>query len=78
MPIVASNIESEDFFPYAAMKLAPPLLGAVAIAGILVVALSTASSLFQQVATALSRDIYQRYINPTCLSRGSCSSRASR
>lgn len=64
MPIVAPNIESGDSFPFAATNLAPPLLGAVAIAGILAAVLSTASSLFQQAAAALSRDIYQRYINP--------------
>jgi len=46
------------------MELVPPLVGAVALAGVVAAALSTASSLFQQAAAALSRDIYQRYINP--------------
>lgn len=64
MPLVAPNIESANAFPWAAMNLAPPLLGAIALAGIIAAVLSTASSLFQQAAATLSRDIYQRYINP--------------
>ena len=64
MPLVAPNIESANAFPWAAMNLAPSLLGAIALAGIIAAVLSTASSLFQQAAATLSRDIYQRYINP--------------
>ncbi|MGF1472977.1 MAG: sodium:solute symporter family protein [Rubrobacteraceae bacterium] len=64
MPLVAPDIESANAFPWAATNLAPALLGAIALAGIIAAVLSTASSLFQQAAATLSRDIYQRYVNP--------------
>jgi sodium/pantothenate symporter len=64
MPLVAPNLNPENAFPWAATNLVPSLLGAVALAGIVAAVLSTASSLFQQAAATLSRDIYQRYLNP--------------
>jgi Na+/proline symporter len=64
MPLVAPNLEAESAFPWAATNLGPGLLGAIALAGIVAAVLSTASSLFQQAAATISRDIYQRYLNP--------------
>ena len=64
MPLVAPNLEAENAFPWAATHIGPALLGAIALAGIVAAVLSTASSLFQQAAATLSRDIYQRHLNP--------------
>ncbi len=64
LPAVKQDIVPTSAFTWAAMNLANPLVGALALAGIVAAALSSASSLFQQAAAALSRDIYERYINP--------------
>lgn len=64
LPLVAENIDPVNAYTWVAMNLVPSLVGAIALAGVVAAALSTASSLFQQAAAALSRDIYQRYINP--------------
>lgn len=65
LPMVRGDLEPTSAFIWAAMNLASPVVGALALAGITAAALSSASSLFQQAAAALSRDIYERYINPT-------------
>jgi SSS family transporter len=64
MPLVAPNLEAENAFPWAATHIGPKFVGALSLAGIVAAVLSTACSLFQQAAAALSRDIYQRYLNP--------------
>jgi Na+/proline symporter len=64
MPLVAPNLEAENAFPWAATHIGPEFVGALSLAGIVAAVLSTACSLFQQAAAALSRDIYQRYLNP--------------
>lgn len=63
-PVINSEVAGTSSFTWAAMNLAPPFIGAFAIAGIAAAALSSASSLFQQAAAGLSRDVYERYINP--------------
>ena len=63
-PTINSEVAGTSSFTWAAMNLAPPVIGAIAIAGIAAAALSSASSLFQQAAAGLSRDVYERYINP--------------
>lgn len=65
VPLIApEGTEPANAFPWVAMNLVPPIIGALALAGVVAAAISTASSLFQQGAAALSRDIYQRFINP--------------
>lgn len=64
LPIVAKDIDPVNSYSWVASNLVPPAIGGIALAGVIAAALSTASSLFQQAAAALSRDIYQRYINP--------------
>lgn len=65
VPLVTpEGIEPANAFPYVALNLVPPIIGALALAGVVAAALSTASSLFQQGAAAISRDIYQRFIDP--------------
>ena len=59
---VRPDIAPTSAFTYVATNIAPPLIGSIALAGILAAALSSASSMFQQAAAALSRDIYERYI----------------
>ncbi len=63
-PTLNTGVTGTSSFTYAAMNYAPPVIGAIAIAGIAAAALSSASSLFQQAAAGLSRDVYERYINP--------------
>lgn len=65
LPAANPDLAPTSAFTWAAMNLAPKWIGALALAGITAAALSSASSLFQQAAAALSRDIYERYINPT-------------
>ena len=62
--VVPENIEPANAFPWVARNLVPPIIGALALAGVVAAAISTASSLFQQGAAALSRDVYQRFVNP--------------
>jgi Na+/proline symporter len=62
--ITPKEVEPAGAFPWVATNLVPPIIGALALAGVVAAAISTASSLFQQGAAALSRDIYQRFINP--------------
>ncbi len=64
LPAVNPDLAPTSAFTWAAMNLAPKWIGALALAGITAAALSSASSLFQQAAAALSRDIYERYVNP--------------
>ncbi|MDL2264258.1 sodium:solute symporter family protein [Synergistaceae bacterium OttesenSCG-928-I11] len=64
-PAVKTDIAPTSAFTWVAMTVAPPVIGSIAIAGIAAAALSSASSMFQQAAAALSRDIYERYINPS-------------
>lgn len=64
LPAVNPDLAPTSAFTWAAMNLAPKWIGALALAGITAAALSSASSLFQQAAAALSRDIYERYIDP--------------
>lgn len=63
-PIFASHVKAINIFPWVCLNIAPEIIGGLALAGVVAAALSTASSLFQQAAAALSRDLYQRYINP--------------
>lgn len=62
---VKPDIAPTSAFTYVAMNLAPPIVGSIALAGITAAALSSASSIIQQAAAALSRDVYERYINKT-------------
>ncbi|NNE09587.1 MAG: hypothetical protein HKN20_13590 [Gemmatimonadetes bacterium] len=48
----------------AAFELMPPLLGAILVAAILAVIISTADSYLLAPATALVRDIYHRFVRP--------------
>lgn len=61
---VPEGTSPADAFPYVATVLVPALVGAIALSGVVAAAMSTASSLFQQGSAALSRDIYQRFVNP--------------
>lgn len=79
LPIGApKDLEPVNAFAWAARNLVPAIIGALALAGVVAAAMSTASSLFQQGAAALSNDIYLRFINPSAsesrlmlISRGS-------
>ena len=65
LPIGApEDLEPVNAFAWVARNLVPTIIGALALAGVVAAAMSTASSLFQQGAASLSRDIYQRFINP--------------
>lgn len=65
VPLIApTDLEPSNVFPWVTQNLVPPVIGALALAGIVAASISTASSLLQQGAAALSRDIYQRFIKP--------------
>lgn len=64
VPLIVQDIQPVDAFPWVAMNIVPTLIGALALAGVVAAAMSTASSLFQQGAASLSRDVYQRFIDP--------------
>jgi len=64
VPLVAEGVEPVSVFSWVATNVVPTFIGALALAGVVAAAMSTASSLFQQGAASMSRDIYQRFINP--------------
>ena len=65
VPLIApTDLDPSNSFPWVTQNLVPPVIGALALAGIVAASISTASSLFQQGAAALSRDVYQRFVNP--------------
>lgn len=59
-----AGVDSANAYIWSSLNLVPSLLGAFTLAGLVAAAISTASSLFQQAVSAISRDIYQRFINP--------------
>lgn len=64
VPLIAPDIAPVDAFPWVSLNLVPAIIGAIALAGIIAAAMSTASSLFQQGAAALSHDLYRGFIKP--------------
>lgn len=65
LPLIApTGFEPANAFPWVTQNLVPPIFGAFALAGIVAASISTASSLLQQGAAALSRDVYQRVFKP--------------
>jgi Na+/proline symporter len=59
-----TSLKPVDIYPWISQNLVPTWVGALALSGVVAAALSTASSLLQQAGAALSRDIYQRFMNP--------------
>ncbi len=59
-----ADLKPVDIYPWISRNIVPTVIGALALSGVIAAALSTASSLLQQAGAALSRDVYQRLINP--------------
>jgi Na+/proline symporter len=65
LPVLNPSIaKSSEIFPWVAKNIVPPLVGAIALSGVVAAAFSTTSTMLQQAGAALSRDIYQKHINP--------------
>jgi SSS family solute:Na+ symporter len=63
--LVMPGLETPDrVFPLMLFQYAPPLLTGVILAGATAAAMSTLDSILHSNMTVLTRDIYQRYINP--------------
>lgn len=63
-PLLNANVEPADAYIWSSLNLVLPIIGAFTLAGLVAAAISTASSLFQQAVSTVSRDLYQRFINP--------------
>ncbi len=71
---IASSLEPDLEIPgrviaYAARDFLPPVLGALLLTAIMAIVLSTAGSYLLSPSTALVRDIYQRFLNPSASER---------
>jgi len=63
--IVMPGLETPDrVFPLLLFEYAPPVLTGLILAGATAAAMSTLDSILHSNMTVLTRDIYQRYINP--------------
>ena len=56
--------DRELAIPLLAIKLAPPILAGVILAGPLAAIMSTVDSQLLLISSAIIRDVYQRYVNP--------------
>jgi SSS family solute:Na+ symporter/sodium/proline symporter len=64
-----STVESETIAVKVALDVLPALLGMLLLAGAAAIIVSTANSMLLTPATNLTRDVYQRFVNPAASDR---------